>query len=168
MVRVCRNTAAHRRSARTFRVDCFFVAPPGLGRRRLRMIHALVALLALWSAGCQSFTSPFSSWRAAYDRGTIPPISNEEMADVSNTGAQNLLDRWITPRNPSTGTGTGAADGSSSSTLILGSDGWRPLAKKANDPKADAEVEAAKKLLDRKSTRLNSSHPLKSRMPSSA
>jgi outer membrane protein assembly factor BamD (BamD/ComL family) len=147
MVRVCRNTAAHQRSARTFRVDCIFVAPPGLGRRRLRMIHAVVALLALWSTGCQSFTSPFSSWQAAYDRGTIRPISNEEMADASNTGTQNLLDRWITPRNPSTGT-SGAADGSGSSTLILGSDGWRPVAKKANDPKADAEVEAAKKLFE--------------------
>jgi outer membrane protein assembly factor BamD (BamD/ComL family) len=147
MVRVCRNTAEHRRSARTFRVDCFLVAPSALGRRRLSVIRALVALLPLLSAGCQSFSSPLSSWRAAYDGGLIRPISSEEMADASNSGnTQNLFDRWITPRRPATG--TGAADGSAPSTLILGSDGWRPVAKKPNDPKADAEVEAAKKLFE--------------------
>ncbi len=41
---------------------------------------------------------------------------------------------------------TGKSDGSDSSTLILGSDGWRPIAKPAKDPKADAEFQAALKL----------------------
>ena len=41
-----------------------------------------------------------------------------------------------------------ASDGSAPSTLILGSDGWRPIAKTPKDPKADAEFEAAKKLFE--------------------
>jgi outer membrane protein assembly factor BamD (BamD/ComL family) len=108
---------------------------------------AVVALFPLLLGGCQSFTSPFSAWRAAYDGSLIKPISNEEMADVSGAGdSQNLFDRWVTPRR--TGTATNSADGSPSSTLILGSDGWRPIAKKPQDPKADAELEAAKKLFE--------------------
>ena len=107
--------------------------------------RALVALFPLLFAGCQSFTSPLSAWRAAYDGSLIRPISNEEMADVSGaSGSQNLFDRWITPRRSS----AGSADGSASSTQILGSDGWRPIAKAVKDPKADAEVEAAKKLFE--------------------
>jgi outer membrane protein assembly factor BamD (BamD/ComL family) len=113
----------------------------------MRLTCVAMALFPLFFAGCQSFTSPLSSWRAAYDGGLIRPISNEEMADVSGTGdSQNLFDRWITPRR--TGAANSNADGSAASTLILGSDGWRPIAKKPNDPKADAELEAAKKLFE--------------------
>jgi outer membrane protein assembly factor BamD (BamD/ComL family) len=108
---------------------------------------AVVALLPLLLGGCQSFTSPFSAWRAAYDGSLIKPISQEEMADVTGTGdSQNLFERWVTPRRA--GMATNSADGSPSSTLILGSDGWRPIAKKPQDPKADAELEAAKKLFE--------------------
>ena len=107
--------------------------------------HAAVALLPC-SPGCQTFTSPLSAWRAAYDGSLIKPISKDEMADVGGAvDSQNLFDRWVTPRR---GHGKNSADGSSPSTLILGSDGWRPLAKKPKDPKADAELEAAKKLFE--------------------
>ena len=52
-----------------------------------------------------------------------------------------LLDRWLTPRR------SPAAKGDDkSSTLILGSDGWRPMAKPAKDPEAEAEFDAAHKL----------------------
>ena len=114
---------------------------------RVDRIYAVVALLPLLCTGCQSFTSPFSAWRAAYDGSLIKPISKEEMADAGGAvDSQNLFDRWVTPRR--SGSGTSSADGSPS-TLILGSDGWRPIAKPPKDPKADAELEAAKKQIGR-------------------
>jgi outer membrane protein assembly factor BamD (BamD/ComL family) len=134
-------------------------AKPSPARRwpRGRLTHMVVALSPVLFAGCQTFISPLSAWRAAYDGSLIKPISKDEMADAGGSGdSQNLFDRWVTPRRSGTGTGIGtgtgtgtdAADGSASSTLILGSDGWRPLAKKPKDPKADAELEAAKKLFE--------------------
>src|SRR5207253_7282749 len=54
----------------------------------------------------------------------------------------NLLQRWLTPRkNPAV-----TSSASPSSTLILGSDGWRPFAKPVPNPQADAELQAALKL----------------------
>jgi outer membrane protein assembly factor BamD (BamD/ComL family) len=125
---------------------------PARGRPWNRVGHAAVALLPLIFAGCQSLLSPLSSWRAAYDGSLIKPISNDEMADTGGAvDSQNLFDRWVTPRRSGVGTGvspgTNPADGSSS-TLILGSDGWRPIAKAVPDPKADAELEAGKKLFE--------------------
>ncbi len=65
------------------------------------------------------------------------------MADASGPAdSNNLFQRWLTPRsNPA----LKSAD-SPSSTLVLGSDGWRPMAKPATDPVADAEFQAALKL----------------------
>jgi outer membrane protein assembly factor BamD (BamD/ComL family) len=83
-----------------------------------------------------------SQWRAAYDGKLIKGPTNDEKADVTNsTDSQTLFDRWLTPRRtPSTkGNDTG-------STLVLGSDGWRPIIKPAKNPKADAELQAAHKL----------------------
>jgi len=99
-------------------------------------------LLSLPSAGCQTISNPLSQWRAAYDGNLIGSPRREEMADATNsTDSQNLLDRWLTPkRTPGTGSGD------PSSTLILGSDGWRPMVKPAKNPQADAEVQAAVKL----------------------
>jgi outer membrane protein assembly factor BamD (BamD/ComL family) len=100
------------------------------------------ALLILPLAGCQTFSSPFSQWRAAYDGHLVRGPSREEMADATNsTDSSNLLDRWLTPKRA-----PGARSGDSSSTLILGSDGWRPMAKPAKNPQADAEFQAALKL----------------------
>jgi outer membrane protein assembly factor BamD (BamD/ComL family) len=47
--------------------------------------------------------------------------------------------RWLTPRKSA----LTQSDAASGSTLILGSDGWRPIAKPTPDPKADAEFKAA-------------------------
>ena len=64
------------------------------------------------------------------------------MADATNsTDSQNLFDRWLTPKST-----PGARSDDPSSTLILGSDGWRPMAKPAKNPQADAEFQAALKL----------------------
>ncbi len=93
-------------------------------------------------AGCQSFDSPLSQWRAAYDGNLVKGPTKDEMADVTNsTNSQSLFDRWLTPKRAP---GSKAED--AGSTLILGSDGWRPMIKPAKDPKADAEFQAALKL----------------------
>jgi len=64
------------------------------------------------------------------------------MADATNsTDSPNLLDRWLAPKRA-----PGARSGDPSSTLILGSDGWRPMVKPAKNPQADAEFQAALKL----------------------
>jgi len=99
-------------------------------------------LLSLPLAGCQTFSSPLSQWRAAYDGNLVKGPTREEMADASNaTDSQNLFDRWMTPKMT-----PGAKSGDPSSTLILGSDGWRPMVKPAKNPQADAEFQAALKL----------------------
>ena len=87
--------------------------------------------------------APSAQWRAAYDGNLVKPTSKEEMADVTGRPIhRNLFDRWLTPKR-----GSGAQDGRlGASTLILGSDGWRPMAKPAKNPEADAELEAAHKL----------------------
>ena len=55
----------------------------------------------------------------------------------------------VRPLGDAPALGTGTSSGRlGSSTLILGSDGWRPIAKAPKDPKADAELEAAKKLFE--------------------
>jgi len=101
------------------------------------------ALFPLLFAGCQSFSSPLSQWRAAYDGNLFRGVSRDEMADASSSmDSQNLFDRWLTPRRSP----DAKPDGSASSTLVLGSDGWRPITKPPKDPKADAEVQAALKL----------------------
>jgi outer membrane protein assembly factor BamD (BamD/ComL family) len=65
------------------------------------------------------------------------------MADATrSTDTPNLLDRWLTPKQ-TPGSPIGRGDGSS--TLVLGSDGWRPMMKPAKNPQADAELQAALK-----------------------
>jgi TolA-binding protein len=104
---------------------------------------AVGLLLPLGLTGCQSISSPLAQWRAAYDSNIYKGVSPEEMADSSGPAdSSNLIQRWLTPRkNP-------ARDDSSSpsSTLVLGSNGWRPFSKPAPNPKADAEFQAAFKL----------------------
>ena len=56
----------------------------------------------------------------------------------SSLSTDNLRDRWLTPRRNPTNAGSG-----SSSTLVLGSDGWKPMSKAAADPAAEAEFNAA-------------------------
>ena len=111
-------------------------------RRRIGRLGALVLLLVPL-AGCANFVSPLAQWRAAYDSNLFKKLSPEEMADASGPAdSNNLFQRWLTPRsNPDA-----QATESPTSTLVLGSDGWRPIAKPAPDPVADAEFQAAIKL----------------------
>jgi TolA-binding protein len=100
------------------------------------------ALLAVPLAGCQTVSNPFSQWRAAYDGKLVKGPTKDEMADVTTaTDSQNLFDRWLTPRRA-----PGSKTDEPGSTLILGSDGWRPMVKPPKDPKAEAEFQAALKL----------------------
>lgn len=103
----------------------------------------LLALAMASCAGCSSFVNPISEWRAAYDSNLYRKLTPEEMADASGPAdSNNLFQRWLTPRsNPTYRPGD-----SSGSTMVLGSDGWRPMAKEAPDPVADAEFQAAMKL----------------------
>jgi outer membrane protein assembly factor BamD (BamD/ComL family) len=110
---------------------------------RLRRVRLLVFLfLTQLLTGCQTFSSPLSQWRAAYDGNLVKGPTKEEMADAASySDSQNLLDRWLTPRPDA-----GANSRDKSSTMILGSDGWRPVVKPARDPVADAEYQAVEKL----------------------
>jgi outer membrane protein assembly factor BamD (BamD/ComL family) len=104
---------------------------------------AAIALALAPLAGCANFVGPLSQWRAAYDGNLFKHLSPEEMADAGgSTDSTNLFQRWLTPRgNPAS-----KKPDTSGSTLVLGSDGWRPIAKPAPDPAADAELDAAVKL----------------------
>jgi outer membrane protein assembly factor BamD (BamD/ComL family) len=99
-----------------------------------------LACAPLLLSGCQNFIGPISAFRAAYDPSLVKGPTKEEMADVSGAAdAQNFMERWLTPRSaPVT-----SSKASSGSTHILGSDGWRPIAKPTPDPKADAQYDAA-------------------------
>jgi outer membrane protein assembly factor BamD (BamD/ComL family) len=110
--------------------------------RAIRMGALALALIPL--AGCANFISPISQWRAAYDGNLFKRLTPEEMADASGSPADstNLFQRWLTPR----GNPTLRSNEPPTSTLVLGSDGWRPIAKSAPDPEADAEFQAALKL----------------------
>src|SRR5262245_35364869 len=122
--------------------------PPPRARRSfaalLRPSMGALALALIPLAGCANFVSPISQWRAAYDGNLFQRLTPEEMADASGgpAASTNLFQRWLTPR----GNPTLKSAEPPTSTLVLGSDGWRPLAKPAPDPEADAEFQAALKL----------------------
>jgi TolA-binding protein len=98
-----------------------------------------LALVPVCFTGCQSFVSPLARWSAAYDGGLVRGPTKDEMSDVSAPlDSDSLLDRWLTPRRDAA---SRTRDGSS--TLVLGSDGWKPMTKAANDPAAEAEFNAA-------------------------
>ncbi len=108
-----------------------------------RVLVSLIAFLPVVGSGCQNFVSPISQWRAAYDNSLFKNISKEELNDVSGAAdSGNFMNRWLAPKE-----GHAAIGRDSPSSLILGSDGWRPVAKTAKDPKADAEMAAAMKLV---------------------
>jgi outer membrane protein assembly factor BamD (BamD/ComL family) len=117
------------------------IAPPRSGRTG-RLVVLALALVPL--AGCANFVSPLGQWRAAYDGNLSKGLSPEEMADASGgqTDSTNLFQRWLTPRGNPTVNSSQPPD----STQVLGSDGWRPIAKPAPDPAADAELDGAIKL----------------------
>ncbi len=59
----------------------------------------IISLMPFFAAGCQTFVSPLSQWRAAYDGNLVRGPSKDEMADITDpASSNNLFDRWITPR----------------------------------------------------------------------
>ena len=126
------------RSTRAGRSLAARTRPPRIGR-----VGAAVLLLLIPLAGCTTVASAsIAQWRAAYDSNLFKKLSPEEMSDAGGPAdSNNLFQRWLTPKsNPAI-----KAD-SPTSTQILGSDGWHPIAKPAADPVADAEFQAALKL----------------------
>jgi TolA-binding protein len=126
------------------------------GRRRHLAGSVAVALLAGSLTGCQSFSVPFAQWRAGYDSGLAKKITPEEKQASSLETVEEprtLLARWLSPKGSDVSTdGKDTDDASklpnskSSSTLVLGSDGWRPMLKPKANPVAEKEIADAKKL----------------------
>jgi TolA-binding protein len=150
MVRLIRNARIEpgngRTAARRARFDHSSparrsLAAPTRPPRAARLVALLLALAPI--AGCANFVSPLAQWRTAYDGNLFKRLSPDEMADASGTtDSTNLFQRWLTPRgNPAL-----KSTELPTSTMVLGSDGWRPIAKPAPDPQADAELDAAIKL----------------------
>jgi outer membrane protein assembly factor BamD (BamD/ComL family) len=119
----------------------------------LRILSALLAAVFLIGlAGCQGFDVPFAQWRAGYDTSLTKKISKEERDGKVSENIEEprtLLGRWLNPK----GSGAPVDDDSpkvpsakSGSTLVLGSDGWRPMLKPKPNPEADKELEEALKL----------------------
>lgn len=117
---------------------------------RPRLLAA--AALACGLAGCQSFGVPLAQWRAGYDSSLAKKITKEEKSNASNETVEEprtLIQRWLSPKGAEATKSAGAngvPNSKSSSTLVLGSDGWRPMMKPKTDPEADKELEVAMKL----------------------
>lgn len=122
--------------------------PSGLNAgaaRTRRLLGLMLASLSL--CGCQGLGVPLAQWRAGFDSNLTKKLTKEEIADSRSekvADSHTLLQRWLSPKSASA---TSAGDPKSdSSTLILGSDGWRPMIKPPSNPEADKELEAASKL----------------------
>ena len=107
--------------------------------------------LAVGLCGCQSFSVPFAQWRAGYDSGLAKKITKEEKDSTTSEKVEdprNLLERWLTPKGTadSKSDPTGVPKSDSPSSLVLGSDGWRPMLQPKTDPAADKELAEAQKL----------------------
>ena len=141
------------------------------------LLFALPALASL--SGCQGLGVPLAQWRSSYDSGLAKSLTKDELAhsnskkvDDSNT----LLQRWLRPRGPAAAP-DGPADPSNDevvwslgkgfrpfgktkddakpskdddeSSLVLGSNGWRPMIKAEENPEAQKELDAALELFQR-------------------
>ncbi len=109
------------------------------------------AALAVGLCGCQSFSVPFAQWRAGYDSGLAKKITKEEKDSSTSEKVEeprNLLERWLTPKGTadSKSDPMGVPKSDSPSSLVLGSDGWRPMLQPKTDPVADKELGEAQKL----------------------
>ena len=129
------------------------VLAPGSGSSRARAVRLLsAALLACGLAGCQSFSIPFAQWSAGYDPGLAKKITSAEKDGTTSDKVEEprtLLKRWLNAKKDKDAKDDDSASLPSSkspSTLILGSDGWRPMLKPPKNPEADKEFEEAHKL----------------------
>jgi outer membrane protein assembly factor BamD (BamD/ComL family) len=131
------------------------VTLPRPGRTRHLAGPLAAALLVCSQAGCRSFGVPLAQWRAGYDSGLSKKITPEEKQAASSEKVEQphtLLERWLNPKGSTPGSDQDKDDGpkvpnkNSSSTLVLGSDGWRPMLKPKTNPEAEKEIAEAKKL----------------------
>ncbi len=120
---------------------------------RARMVRLIcAAMLAIGLVGCQSFSVPFAQWTSGYDSSLAKKISKEEKDGTTSEKVEEprtLLQRWLNPKSATDDKDDDAAKMPSSkspSTLILGSDGWRPMLKPEKNPQADKEFDEAHKL----------------------
>jgi outer membrane protein assembly factor BamD (BamD/ComL family) len=97
---------------------------------------ALAVAVSLMGPGCQGFNYSLAQWRSAYDTsGLAKGITDPEKQRTGSTTA-----RWHWPgQTPDSSTDYTK----NPSTLVLGSDGWKPMMTPKADPKADAELKAA-------------------------
>ena len=110
-----------------------------------------VALLACSLTGCQSFSVPFAQWTSGYDSGLARKITKDEKQGSDSGKVEDprtLIQRWLNPKSNDTNDDATPKlpTSNSPSTLILGSDGWRPMLKPQKNPEAEKEFEAAHKL----------------------
>jgi outer membrane protein assembly factor BamD (BamD/ComL family) len=119
-------------------------------------------------AGCQSFSVPLAQWRAGYDPSLAKKISPEEKDRATSETVEeprSLLGRWLNPKGSKVASDDKDAKAPSSKspdTLVLGSDGWRPMLKPKNDPEADKELDEALKLF--KQGKLDEAEPVFARI----
>ncbi len=127
------------------------------GTRRTRLRGWIVrvpiaAFIACGLTGCSSFNIPLAQWRAGYDSGLAKKITKEETDRTASEKVEEpraLIGRWLNPKGSKVSAEEKDADvpsSKSSSTLVLGSDGWRPMFKAKADPAADQEFEDALQL----------------------
>ncbi|MGO9601725.1 MAG: tetratricopeptide repeat protein [Isosphaeraceae bacterium] len=111
-------------------------------------------LLGVSLAGCQSLSVPLSQWTAAYDHGLFKSISKDEAKSSASEKVEQprtLLARWLNPKGSNVSEDKGddsdaLPNSKSDSTLVLGSDGWRPMMKPKANPKAEKELDEAQQL----------------------
>ncbi|WP_165222923.1 tetratricopeptide repeat protein [Aquisphaera insulae] len=113
-------------------------------------IPAMAIACGLCLSGCQGLDVPIAQWRAAYDKGLTRPITQEERDTSASTKIEEprtLLGRWLNPAGsnaPESDRPTSTTPSSrSGSSLVLGSDGWRPMLRPKPNPEADKELEEA-------------------------
>ncbi|MBX6312499.1 MAG: outer membrane protein assembly factor BamD [Isosphaeraceae bacterium] len=105
--------------------------------RLRRAARALIALLPLLAAGCQSPAGTLARWRMAHDATLAPGPTREELGNN-----RSLLERWLHPK-----TGPRPSDPNQRPGPMLGPDG--KLLPPPKDPEAEAEFAAAEALFQR-------------------
>ncbi len=100
---------------------------------RLGVALAIVAAVS----GCTSSSGGFlTAWRAGRDSSLSKGPTDKELGDD-----RSLMAKWLTPKAAP----NSKPDAEAPSSLVLGSDGWKPM-KAAPNPEAEAEFRAAEKL----------------------
>lgn len=142
-----------------------------------RLLLALLAVSGL--GGCQGLGVPLAQWRSNYNSGLAKPLTKDELAHSGSKkvdDSNSLLQRWLRPRGAAA-TADGPADPTNDevvwsmgkgfrpfgrskdgddgpkdddgSSLVLGSNGWRPMVQAEDNPEAQKELDDALELFQR-------------------